>query len=229
MLQRSSKQNLGFSDGTSQPWAGLKAIPVVHQHSGQLEMSSFLTLFWWPQSRIYRSFLYFWVFWVSFGKTASLSCQGQTQPHVERESSLGTSAADISASPTSGFFSDRVLRVFLQASLRVPFFLWPLPCLVFQTTKATALNAWLKTARKVSKGRPATISVQGKVQDVIRVGSKDKHDPWHKTTKQPRGYMININWYIHVKLYWIVSSWCINVVQLTFLKAFDALSSLCWR
>lgn len=36
MLQRSSKQNLGFSDGTSQPWAGLKAIPVVHQHSGQL-------------------------------------------------------------------------------------------------------------------------------------------------------------------------------------------------
>jgi len=41
----------------------------------------------------------------------STNIQGQTQPHVERESSLGTSAA-------------------------------------------TALNAWLKTARKVSKGRP---------------------------------------------------------------------------
>ena len=157
------------------------------------EMSSFVTLFWWPQSQIYRSFLYFLGILSQFRQNSFTFMSG-------------TDSASCGAWVFAWHFSSRHLSfadkwlLFRQSSacfsfkllLASHFFLWPLPCLVFQTTKATALNAWLKTARKVSKGRPATISVQGNVQYVIRVGSKDKHDPWHKTTKQPDGYIMNI-------------------------------------
>lgn len=116
------------------------------------EMSSFVTLFW-PQSQIYRSFLVlFRNFESVWAKSASRSWQGQTQPHVERESSLGTSAADISALPTtSGFPSDKILPVFLQASLGIPFVLWPRGLCLAWSSKRQRPQHWMPGWKPLAK------------------------------------------------------------------------------
>ena len=194
MLQRSSKQNLGFSDGTSQPWAGLKAIPVVHQHSGQLRDVVICYSFLVASSQIYRSFLYFLIF---------LGILSQFRQNSFTFIS-GTDSASCGAWVFAWHFSSRHLSFadkwllfrqssacFLQASLGVPFFCGL--CLAW-SSKQQRPQHWMPRLKTLAKwAKVALPQSQFRVKYSMWSGLDPKTSMTHGTKQQ--NSLTVIYWY----------------------------------